>query len=90
VALLKVLKTGKSMLILPQQALISGRRGTLIALRTLLEVHYERSPQCSAVQCLMDRIDQIGGCRSVATIGVGYGKGYSIDAIRVVMIKIQI
>ena len=27
-------------------------------------------------------IDQRGGWRSVATIGVGYGKGYSIEAIR--------
>ena len=44
----------------------------------------------SAVKCLMDGIDQIGGCRSVATIGVGYGKGHSIDAIRVAIIKIQI
>ena len=33
-------------------------------------------------------IDQIGGWRSVATIGVGYGKGYSIEAIRVVINKI--
>ena len=30
-----------------------------------------------AVECPMDMIDQIGGWRSVATIGVGYGKGYS-------------
>jgi integrase len=28
-----------------------------------------------AVECPMDMIDQIGGWRSVATIGVGYGKG---------------
>ena len=33
-------------------------------------------------------IDQIGGWRSVATIGVGYGKGYSIETIRMVMNKI--
>jgi len=33
-------------------------------------------------------IDQIGGWRSVATIGVGYGKGYSIEAIRMMMNKI--
>ena len=44
----------------------------------------------NAVQCLMDRIDQIGGFRSVATIGVGYEKVHSIDAIRVAIIKIQI
>ena len=28
-----------------------------------------------AVECPMDMIDQIGGWRSMATIGVGYGKG---------------
>ena len=41
-----------------------------------------------AVECPMDMIDQIGGWRSVATIGVGYGKGYSIEAIRAVMAKL--
>ena len=41
-----------------------------------------------AVECPMDMIDQIGGWRSVATIGVGYGKGYSLDAIRAVMITL--
>ena len=41
-----------------------------------------------AVECPMDMIDQIGGWRSVATIGVGYGKGYSIEAIRAAMIKL--
>ena len=40
-----------------------------------------------AVECPMDMIDQIGGWRSVATIGVGYGKGYSMEAIRAVMTK---
>jgi hypothetical protein len=43
-----------------------------------------------AVECPMDMIDQIGGWRSVATIGVGYGKGYSMEAMQKVMIKIQI
>ena len=43
-----------------------------------------------AVECPMDMIDQIGGWRSVATIGVGYGKGYGMNAIRKVMMKIQI
>ena len=43
-----------------------------------------------AVECPMDMIDQIGGWRSVATIGVGYGNGYSMEAIRAVMMKIQI
>ena len=41
-----------------------------------------------AVECPMDMIDQIGGWRSVATIGVGYGKGYSLEAIRAVMTKL--
>ena len=41
-----------------------------------------------AVECPMDMIDQIGGWRSVATIGVGYGKGYSMEAIRAVMTKL--
>ena len=43
-----------------------------------------------AVECPMDIVDQIGGWRSVATIGVGYGKGYGTNAIRKVMMKIQI
>ena len=41
-----------------------------------------------AVECPMDMIDKIGGWRSVATIGVGYGKGYSMEAIRAVMTKL--
>ena len=41
-----------------------------------------------AVECPMDMIDQIGGWRSVAIIGVGYGKGYSLEAIRAVMSKL--
>ena len=41
-----------------------------------------------AVECPMNMIDQIGGWRSVATIGVGYGKGYSMEAIRAVMTKL--
>ena len=41
-----------------------------------------------AVECPMDMIDQIGGWRSVATIGVGYGEEYSIEAIRAVMAKL--
>ena len=39
-------------------------------------------------ECSLDMIDQIGGWRSVATIGVGYGKGYSMEAIRAVMTKL--
>ena len=41
-----------------------------------------------AVECPMDMIDQIGGWRSVATIGVEYGKGYFLEAIRAVMTKL--
>ena len=41
-----------------------------------------------AVECPMDMIDQIGGWRSVTTIGVGYGKGYSLEAIRASMRKL--
>jgi integrase len=40
-----------------------------------------------ALECPMDMIDQIGGWRSVTTIGVGYGKGYSLEAIRAFMRK---
>jgi integrase len=43
-----------------------------------------------ALEYPMDMIDQIGGWRSVATIGVGYGKGYGTNAIRKVMMKVQI
>ena len=35
-----------------------------------------------AVECPMDQIDQIGGWKSVSSIGNTYGKGYSIDKIR--------
>ena len=35
-----------------------------------------------AVECPLELIDQIGGWRSVSSIGAGYGKGYSIDAIK--------
>jgi integrase len=41
-----------------------------------------------AVECPMDMIDQIGGWRSVATIGVGYEKGYSMEAIGAAMVKL--
>jgi integrase len=33
-----------------------------------------------AVECPLELIDQIGGWRSVSSIGAGYGQGYSIDA----------
>ena len=43
-----------------------------------------------AVECPMDMIDQIGGWRSVATTGVGYGSGYGMDKIREYILKIYI
>jgi integrase len=51
-------------------------------------LRYTMSDRLRTVECPMDMIDQIGGWRSVATIGVGYGKGYSLEAIRAVMVKL--
>jgi integrase len=34
-----------------------------------------------AVECPLELIDQIGGWRSVSSIGARYGQGYSIDAM---------
>ena len=42
-----------------------------------------------AVECPLELIDQIGGWRSVSTIGAGYGKGYSLDAIEQYMHRCQ-
>lgn len=44
-----------------------------------------------AVEAPMDMIDQIGGWSSAGSIGSGYGKGYSTDAIRKVLsgMKVQ-
>ena len=43
-----------------------------------------------AAECPVDMIDQIGGWRSVATIGVRYGKGYELNKVRKVINKICI
>ena len=40
-----------------------------------------------AVECPMDLIDQIGGWKSVSSIGNSYGKGYSSDGVRSWMSK---
>jgi len=34
-----------------------------------------------AVECPIDLIDQIGGWKSVSSIGNSYGKGYSFDKV---------
>ena len=43
-----------------------------------------------AVECPMDLIDQIGGWKSINSIGNGYGKGYRITSINTVLSKIKI
>ena len=43
-----------------------------------------------AVECPMDLIDQIGGWKSVSSIGNGYGKGYSLAQIRTVIERIKV
>ena len=43
-----------------------------------------------AVECPMDMIDQIGGWRSVSTIGVRYGEGYKLNKVRKVINKVCI
>ena len=43
-----------------------------------------------ALECSIDLIDQIGGWKSVSSIGNSYGKGYDIETIRNQMTKISI
>jgi integrase len=43
-----------------------------------------------AIECPMDLIDQIGGWKSVSSIGNSYGKGYRIKQIKVFFYKIKI
>ena len=35
-----------------------------------------------SVECPLELIDQIGGWRSISSVGAGYGQGYSIDAVK--------
>ena len=42
-----------------------------------------------SVECPMDLIDQIGGWKSVSSIGNSYGEGYDIETIRHQMTKIS-
>ena len=43
-----------------------------------------------AVECPMDLIDQIGGWKSVSSIGNSYGKGYRLTKIRTVIERIKV
>ena len=43
-----------------------------------------------AVECPMDLIDQIGGWKSVSSIGNSYGKGYRLTKIRKVIERIKV
>ena len=42
------------------------------------------------VECPMDLIDQIGGWKSVSSIGNGYGEGYRMEKIHVFLTEIKI
>ena len=43
-----------------------------------------------AVECPLELIDQIGGWRSITTVGAGYGEGYNIDRINFYFEKLAI
>ena len=43
-----------------------------------------------AVECPMDMIDQIGGWKSVSSIGNGYGKGYPLEKLEEWFVRLQI
>ena len=43
-----------------------------------------------AVECPMDLIDQIGGWKSVSSIGNGYGEGYRLEKVEAVMRDVKI
>ena len=43
-----------------------------------------------AVECPLELIDQIGGWRSVSSIGAGYGKGYDMGRIKYWVGKLKI
>ena len=43
-----------------------------------------------AVECPLELIDQIGGWRSITTIGAGYGRGYELEKLRGTFAKASI
>jgi len=43
-----------------------------------------------AVECPMDMIDQIGGWKSITSIGNSYGRGFTMDQYRQYLDKIMI
>ena len=43
-----------------------------------------------AVECPLDLIDQIGGWKSISSIGNGYGEGYRLEKVEAVMRDVKI